>query len=114
MGVGPETRCAHYHGETDVIAIRFACCDTYYPCHACHEAVADHEAEVWPREDFDQKAVLCGVCGTELTVAEYLDSGSECTACGAGFNPGCARHRHLYFESAPLDTSKRAKRDSSG
>lgn len=47
------------------------------------------------------RAVLCGVCGHQLTVIEYLDCGSTCPACGTAFNPGCARHRHLYFETLP-------------
>ncbi|PEN13937.1 hypothetical protein CRI94_07735 [Longibacter salinarum] len=101
IDVGPETRCAHYHGDADIIAIRFPCCDRFYPCHACHDAVADHEAEVWPRDAFDTPAVLCGACGEKLTVSEYLRSNSACPACSEAFNPGCAQHRHLYFETPP-------------
>ena len=97
VDVGPETRCAHYHGDTDIIAIRFACCDRFYACHACHKAVADHPAKVWPVSAFDTPAVLCGACGHILTVRNYLNSVSTCTSCGAAFNPGCSRHRHLYF-----------------
>jgi uncharacterized CHY-type Zn-finger protein len=97
VDVGPETRCAHYHSDTDIIAIRFACCDRFYPCHACHEAAADHPAEVWPVSAFETPAVLCGACGHVLTVREYLNSESTCTCCHAAFNPGCSRHRHLYF-----------------
>lgn len=97
VGVGPETRCAHYAGERDVIAIRFACCGTYYPCFRCHGAVADHPSERWPREAFDRPAVLCGVCGRELAVEAYLTGDSRCPDCGAGFNPGCRTHRHRYF-----------------
>ena len=40
--------------------------------------------------------MLCGVCGGELTIAEYLTTDS-CTRCGAAFNPGCHLHTHLYF-----------------
>jgi uncharacterized CHY-type Zn-finger protein len=98
VGVGPETRCAHYHAVEDVVAIRYACCGTYHPCHACHDAVADHPPERWPRDRFDDPAVLCGVCGAELSVAAYLDCGSTCPDCGAAFNPGCYDHRHRYFE----------------
>jgi len=93
-----ETRCAHWHGPLDVIAMRFACCDTFYPCFDCHAALADHAPAVWPMHRFDAKAVLCGACGHQLTVSEYLDCNSTCPRCGAGFNPGCANHRHLYFE----------------
>jgi uncharacterized CHY-type Zn-finger protein len=27
-----ETRCAHWDDPVDVVALRFACCETYYPC----------------------------------------------------------------------------------
>lgn len=92
-----QTRCRHFHTELDVIALKFACCDTYYPCHACHAEVADHPAVVWPRSRFAQPAVLCGVCGHELSVYEYLSADSICPHCMAQFNPGCKAHLHLYF-----------------
>jgi uncharacterized CHY-type Zn-finger protein len=34
--VDDQTRCVHYHGPTDVIAMRFKCCDAYFPCLRCH------------------------------------------------------------------------------
>ena len=99
VDVDPETRCAHYRGDRDVVALRFGCCETYFPCFRCHDAVADHEREPWPRARFDEPAVLCGVCGTELTAEAYLDLDEhECPRCGAAFNPGCVDHAHLYFE----------------
>jgi len=97
VDVGPETRCAHYDGDRDVVAIRAAYCDVYYPCHSCHAVVATHEHAVVPREAFDDPAVLCGVCGTTLTVAEYAACGHTCPACGHAFNPGCTRHWDRYF-----------------
>jgi len=97
VDVDSETRCAHYDSEVDVIAIRFPCCETYFPCFECHEAVADHDAAVWPADAADAEAVLCGVCGRELSVREYLDCGNECPGCGAAFNPGCRRHYDRYF-----------------
>lgn len=97
IGVGEATRCAHYGTERDVVAFRFACCDTYYPCHACHDALTDHAVERWPRDRFDEPAVLCGVCRTELTANTYLDSPTECPFCGAPFNPGCVDHHDRYF-----------------
>lgn len=98
VGVGPETRCAHYHTSRDVIAIRFACCGTYYPCAECHDALADHPPETWDRSAFDREAVLCGVCGTELRIDDYLDDPTACPECASAFNPGCADHHHLYFD----------------
>jgi uncharacterized CHY-type Zn-finger protein len=98
LDVDAETRCRHYHGPLDVIALRFRCCGHWYPCFECHAACADHAAEVWPVAEHRQCAVFCGVCGHHLTVQAYLTCDSRCPACGAGFNPGCAKHRHLYFE----------------
>ncbi|PAU83158.1 hypothetical protein CK500_10140 [Halorubrum salipaludis] len=77
VAVDPETRCAHWDSAVDVVALRFGCCETYYPCDACHDAATDHEAEPWPRDRFDEPAVLCGACGATLTAREYLDRDSE-------------------------------------
>ena len=93
------TRCAHYHTELDIIAIKFYCCDTYFPCYQCHEESGCGRCQVWPREKFDEEAVLCGACGHELTVNEYLECNSKCPSCNAGFNPGCRLHRDIYFEA---------------
>lgn len=99
LDVDSQTRCRHYHSPVDIIAIKFRCCGQFYPCHACHEALTDHAAEVWPVEEFGERAVLCGACGHLLTIREYLASAHRCPVCRAEFNPGCARHRHLYFAS---------------
>jgi uncharacterized CHY-type Zn-finger protein len=92
-----QTRCAHYHSPLDVIAIRMKCCGVFYACKDCHIALADHPIQVWPREEWDQLAVLCGVCGHELTIAEYMASGYACPGCHAAFNPGCRKHYGFYF-----------------
>ena len=42
--VDEMTRCVHYRTEVDIVAIKFACCNEYYPCHRCHEETADHPA----------------------------------------------------------------------
>ena len=55
--IDDQTRCRHYHSERDIIAIKFKCCETYYPCIFCHEEQADHQVEVWPTKEFDTKAV---------------------------------------------------------
>lgn len=98
VGLDSRTRCVHYHSALDIIAIRMKCCDTYYACKDCHDALADHAIKVWPRAEWDQLAVLCGACGTELTIAAYMTSGNQCPACGAQFNPGCQKHYSFYFE----------------
>ena len=98
IDVDPETRCAHWHEAVDVVALRFACCGTYYPCFRCHEAATDHEPVRWPLDRFDEPAVLCGVCGEAMSAAAYLECDDRCPACGAAFNPGCRAHRDRYFE----------------
>ena len=45
-------------------------------------------------------AVLCGACGTQLTVRQYLACDNRCPACAAPFNPGCRLHYRFYFEDA--------------
>jgi uncharacterized CHY-type Zn-finger protein len=100
VDVDAETRCAHYATDRDRVAIRFPCCDVFYPCHACHDARADHPPERWPRDRFDEPAVLCGACGRRLSVAAYLACGHRCPACDAAFNPGCAAHADRYFAGA--------------
>ncbi|MFC7081501.1 CHY zinc finger protein [Halorussus caseinilyticus] len=97
VGVGPGTRCAHYDSERDVVALRFACCESYFPCFRCHDAAADHDAERLPVES-DESAVLCGVCGAELTPREFVDGEHRCPECGVAFNPGCGDHYDRYFD----------------
>ncbi|MFS0559304.1 CHY zinc finger protein [Terribacillus sp. 179-K 1B1 HS] len=95
--VDGETRCEHYHSPLDVIAIKFACCNKFYPCHQCHEETAGHQAEVWSKDQFDEHAILCGVCKTTLSIDQYRHT-NQCPNCKAAFNPGCNLHHHLYFE----------------
>ena len=96
--VDKETRCLHYHSEVDRVAIKFYCCDTYYPCYSCHEEEGCSNHQVWPKNQFHQKGVLCGACGYELTINEYLTCNSSCPSCKSAFNTGCILHQHLYFE----------------
>ncbi|MBG9736925.1 CHY zinc finger protein [Paenibacillus alvei] len=96
------TRCRHYHSEVDVIAIKFKCCDVYYGCYYCHAEMADHQPIVWPMEEQDAKAILCGSCYAELTIEQYLNSHYKCPVCHVSFNPGCKNHNHLYFEQKEL------------
>jgi len=98
VAVGPETRCLHWDGPADIVALRFGCCEAYYPCDACHDATTDHDAEPWPRDRFDASAALCGVCGATLSAHEYLAVDDGCPRCDADFNPGCRAHRDRYFE----------------
>lgn len=98
VDLDPQTRCAHYHGATDIIAIKMKCCGVFYACKDCHTALADHEIEVWPRGQWIDHAVLCGGCGVELTIEQYMRCESRCPACDAAFNPGCRNHYQFYFD----------------
>jgi uncharacterized CHY-type Zn-finger protein len=98
VDVDQQTKCRHYHSDKDIIAIKFKCCETYYPCHLCHQETAGHPAEVWKKERRSEKAVLCGACGNELSINEYMMCHSKCPNCAAAFNPGCELHYDLYFE----------------
>jgi uncharacterized CHY-type Zn-finger protein len=97
--VDDMTRCVHYNIPVDIVTIKFACCGEYYPCHLCHQETAGHDAQQWGLDERDQKAVLCGACGTELTIAAYLAT-DECPTCRSPFNERCRLHTHLYFETA--------------
>jgi uncharacterized CHY-type Zn-finger protein len=95
-----QTRCAHYRTQRDIVAIKMKCCGVYYACKDCHAALAGHPIQVWPQSEWDAPAVLCGSCGTELSINRYLQCGSQCPVCGAAFNPGCRSHYHFYFENS--------------
>lgn len=99
IDVDARTGCAHYRGALDIVAIKFNCCRTYYSCIYCHQARADHEARVWSRAQFGEKAILCGACGSELAIRRYLECGAVCPICRAPFNPRCDSHYHFYFET---------------
>ena len=100
--VDAQTRCCHYRTRKDVIAIKFHCCGHYYPCFRCHEECAGHPASVWPEDQWQERAVLCGVCQTELAIADYRAS-TRCPSCSAEFNEACSTHAHLYFAVPSLN-----------
>jgi len=109
VNLDPQTRCEHYHGPTDIIAIKMKCCGVYYACKDCHEALAGHRIEVWPEREWGQHVVLCGACGVELTIRQYMKSDSRCPDCRAPFNPGCRNHYHIYFEIDRTAAPRREK-----
>lgn len=96
--IDDQTRCVHYHEANDIIAIKFKCCGVYYPCYYCHNETADHQSTNWVKNEFDERAILCGICKEELTINEYLNSGNSCPKCESLFNPNCQLHYSLYFE----------------
>lgn len=98
--VDDQTRCKHYHTTKDIIAIKFNCCQKYYPCYQCHEACEDHPISVWGKDEFDELAIICGVCKTEHTINQYMNT-NKCLHCESPFNEGCQKHYHLYFDYTP-------------
>src|ERR1700678_2144769 len=94
INVDSQTRCAHYSKPIDIIAIKMKCCGIYYACKDCHIALADHEIVAWPQNEWDRKAILCGACGTELTIHGYMGCGHRCPFCNAEFNEACRKHYH--------------------
>ena len=98
VDVDPETRCAHYHSPLDIVAIRMRCCGEFYACKDCHDALASHAIQVWPRAEWTEKAILGGACNAQLSIEAYVSGESRCPACGAAFNPGCRNHLRFYFE----------------
>ncbi|MEO5893094.1 MAG: CHY zinc finger protein [Ferruginibacter sp.] len=96
--VDDHTRCVHYHSPQDIIAIKFKCCDEYYPCYYCHQEAVDHVPVRWKKNEFDQKAILCGSCLTDMSIAVYKGCNYTCPFCRAPFNPKCVNHDHFYFE----------------
>ncbi len=97
--IDSKTRCIHYNSLADIIAIKFKCCNDYYPCYYCHLEEAGHTVQVWEKNEFDTKAILCGKCKNELTIKQYLMCNNHCPACNSKFNPNCINHHHFYFES---------------
>jgi uncharacterized CHY-type Zn-finger protein len=59
--------------------------------------LSGNAVETWPLNS-DEAAVLCGVCGTAMSIQQYMNCANECPACTARFNPGCRNHYHFYFE----------------
>ena len=96
--VDESTRCVHYRSELDVIAIKFKCCGDFYPCYECHRETAGHEAEVWDKEQGNERAIICGRCRYVMSINEYLRCRYECPSCHGKFNPKCSGHNHLYFQ----------------
>ncbi len=100
VSLDKHTRCAHYHTELDIVALRFFCCGEFYACYSCHEALAGHKAQTWPASLCQQqnpppaaaaaaplstplpKVVVCGACGHLMTVSEYQHAGRKQPAHG--------------------------------
>ena len=98
LELNARTGCLHYGSPVDIVAIRFICCGRYYACYECHQAIEKHPVERWKREEFHLKAILCGHCGIEWTIHQYLCCNHQCLNCKSPFNPRCKNHWGLYFD----------------
>lgn len=97
--VDTHTRCRHYHSILDIIAIKFKCCGTYFPCYKCHQELESHDIIRWKKLDLDsEKVILCGLCCNLLYYQEYSANDNKCLYCNSSFNPNCSLHYGLYFE----------------
>ena len=96
--IDDQTRCIHYHSAKDIVAIKFKCCHTYYPCYYCHQEETEHPVEVWKKNEHNTKAIICGICKHEMTIEQYLNCNNACPFCDNKFNPNCSNHYHFYFE----------------
>lgn len=101
QSIDAQTRCDHYHGPTDIVAIRFKCCGNWFSCYFCHRELTNHESTVWELSETKTEAIICGSCGARLTISSYLNAEDQCPHCKADFNPGCHLHHHLYFAMKP-------------
>src|SRR6267142_1826782 len=101
LHLDPQTRCLHHHTHADVIAIKMKCCAAWYACKDCHIALAGHAIEVWPRSEWNQRAILCGACGARPSIspvgARYIVPSSYLVA--PGFPPVCGGPGDLCREA---------------
>jgi len=82
--------------------MRFKCCRKFYGCRECHDEVAGLAAIRWDvRAD---GAETVAMCGAGFSLREYLHTREKCPGCAAARNPGCVRHRHLYFKGMGVDS----------
>lgn len=91
-----DGRCQHYHGPTDVVANKCARCQQYFACYQCHDAMRTHHFVAMPVTP-TAKVVCCGNCRHELTWSQYQTG--TCPFCQHAFNPRCALHQTIYFQS---------------
>jgi uncharacterized CHY-type Zn-finger protein len=98
LDLDAASRCRHWHSPLDIVAMRFKCCGKFFACADCHEALAGHSIERWTPADTEQVVARCGQCGLCMTLSGYLTCDDSCPGCRAPFNPGCRKHRGIYFE----------------
>ncbi|MCP3659464.1 MAG: hypothetical protein GY830_03750 [Bacteroidetes bacterium] len=95
-----NTRCKHWNSKLDIIAIKFACCQKYYPCYLCHKENENHKIKQWNK---DERAILCGICKYDLLISQYINCNNKCPYCKSDFNSNCQKHYLIYFDKILLE-----------
>lgn len=102
-----ETRCIHWKGPNDIIALKFKCCPTvFFPCYTCHNVATTHKIEKFDLNiDYNVKCILCGHCKSQLTFKQYttFQNDLQCPMCKHKFNQSCKLHYNLYFNNIPIN-----------
>ncbi|BAP72907.1 helper of Tim protein 13 [Kluyveromyces marxianus] len=94
--VDKQSRCEHWHGPLDVIALKLKCCNKYYACYECHNELESHPISKYNIAEPHVNLIVCGVCNHEMSFDSYA-SELKCPRCSAPFNPGCKLHYDMYF-----------------
>lgn len=89
-----ESRCKHYYGVNDVVALKCTFCQKYYACYKCHDRLENHTFV--PTDYLEDYPVLCGSCHGLLSFEAYQLG--YCCYCAHEFNPKCKNHEQYYFK----------------
>ncbi|SCU94390.1 LAFA_0F21550g1_1 [Lachancea sp. 'fantastica'] len=101
-----QSRCVHWNSQLDVVCFKLKCCQHYYACHSCHDALESHPVQKYNiSQDPSSHVVLCGVCRNTMSFNQYRsktasirDQSLQCPFCCASFNPNCKLHYSIYFD----------------
>lgn len=102
-----ESRCIHYHSDKDVVSILFKCCNKWYACCNCHDALENHPIKKWEPCEFKRLAIQCGKCFCQIKIESYLEGENRCPSCKAHFNPKCKEHWDIYFDLESLASPRK-------
>ncbi|PSL43963.1 putative CHY-type Zn-finger protein [Salsuginibacillus halophilus] len=97
LDLDEKSRCQHYHTAVDIISNACACCDSFYACARCHQAVMNRPFQPFPASRRKEGCVMCGNCGYKMTKEVYQTANDQCPECDHPFNPNCKQHAKWYF-----------------
>ncbi len=100
IDVDDAGRCAHYQTQLDIVSFRLPCCDGFWACRECHDALhPEHLVQVWGPDEWRRRIVLCGACKGRFSLKVYSADHTRCPKCFVPWNPNCIYHHALYFQS---------------